>query len=160
MASTATALSAVGIASDADDDAGFTSEDLGLVQVEASEWVPQGQTGLADTIHDREADDEAAEVKSDGLKGTSLLSAVGMSEETAFVQDAVAEWKPKGQHYEEKETFEESDSAFKMEQKLHDDGLEGEGVLSAIGMAEQNKPADEMADLGTIKDDELDLDLD
>lgn len=155
-------LGAVGIQSDED----YSDEELGLVQVEASEWVPQGQGGLANAIQDREEDDEAAAVKEDGLQGTSLLSAVGVhteAAETSFVQDSVTEWKPKGQkvhvkHYHEHK--EEEASEYMAARGLHADGLEGDSLLSAVGLGDHMKAEDEMSDLGTIKEDELELDLD
>jgi hypothetical protein len=156
-------LSAVGIGSSAEDTIDdFADNELGLVQVDASEWVPQGQTGMAQSIQDAEAEDETAAVKEDGLKGTSLLGAAGLSqesEETQFVQDSVSNWTPKGvEHPEEDES--ELENNYKHDKALHEDGLEGESVLSAIGMGDHMKAADEMSDLGTIKEDEFDLDLD
>jgi hypothetical protein len=156
-------LSAVGIGSSAEDTIDdFADNELGLVQVDASEWVPQGQMGMAQSIQDAEAEDETAAVKEDGLKGTSLLGAAGLSqesEETQFVQDSVSNWTPKGvEHPEEDES--ELENNYKHDKALHEDGLEGESVLSAIGMGDHMKAADEMSDLGTIKEDEFDLDLD
>merc|ERR1711924_66552 len=106
-------------------------------------------------------DDEAASLKEDGLKGTHLLSSagIGSEEETEFLQaDKVADWTPKGQAVKASRTYKD-DAEEKESSSLQEDGLEGDDVLSAVGMGD-HMVNDEMSELGTIKADELDLDLD
>lgn len=168
-------LSAVGITKDADDveNADFSDEELGLVQVAVSAddgaWVPSGQSGLSSAIKKSKDEDEAAEMKEDGLKGHSMLSAAGMSddteqdddEETMFIQDKVAEWTPVGQKVKAKDSqsYEEKKEKEEQESSYLDDGLDGDSLLSAVGLGDHMKPSDEAADLGTLKADDLDLDL-
>lgn len=164
-------LSAVGITQDAADDvenADFSDEELGLslVQVDATaDWVPAGQPGLSGAIQHRKDDDEATEMKEDGLKGHSILSAVGAQDEededdeTMFIQDQVADWKPKGQKVGSSQTYENTkEKKQEMPEWTEDDGLEGDNLLSAVGMGGFSSK-DEAADLGMLKDEDLDLDL-
>jgi len=164
-----TLLSAVGITNDADDIEGadFSDEELGLVQVSASAddgtWVPGGQSGLATHIQDAKNDDEEASMKEDGLKGHSILSAVGANDddETMFIQDKVAEWTPMGQKVHSSQNYEDQKENKEEEEmpSFMDDGLDGDDLLSAVGMGAHMKPKDEAADLGTLKAEDLDLDL-
>merc|ERR1719197_784682 len=47
------------------------------------DWTPQGQPGLAAEISKSREKEEADEMKSDGLKGHSVLSAVGLTKDNA-----------------------------------------------------------------------------
>lgn len=166
-------LSAVGMATDGDDDdTGLNAEDLMLLQVQdEAEWVPQGQGGLSTQIAAAEEDQEAAEVKADGLEGTSMLSAVGIAEdnEEELLQqeeeDDKQDWHPKGQAIKKTESYDDVQKQHEkssMYSKLDMyDGLDPDrSILGAIGLGHHMKPSDETEELGKINPDDIDLDLD
>jgi len=166
-----TVLSAVGITQDDDNSINYddiSDEDLGLVQVSATAdddaWVPKGQPGLANQIRDTKDSDEENEMKEDGLKGHSMLSAAGVGETEFLQQDAVSSWKPKGQAVKKVKSYDNAQSdteedEFEHDEKYMDDGIEGDDMLSAVGMGDHLKPTDEVGELGTLKAEDLDLDL-
>merc|ERR1712199_116076 len=100
-------LSSVGIEGEEEDGpADPTSSDFGdlnLVQVQgsSSDWVPKGQSGMKEQIEQLKAIEKKDKLQSDGLKGRSVLSSVGMKGdkdealEFEFVQDTDADWVPK-----------------------------------------------------------------
>jgi len=151
-------------------DSEHSKAELGFVQMSVSAddgaWVPAGQPGLANHIQDAKDDEKEATMEEDGLKGHSILSAVGANDDqddddAMFVQDKVAEWTPLGQkvkssYEDQKEHQGEKDSEMV---SFMNDGLEGDNLLSAVGMADQMKPKDEAADLGTLRAEDLDFDL-
>lgn len=132
-----TVLSAVGMADDENDE---------LVQ----EWQPAGQSGIAEAIESKKDDDEAAQLKEDGLEGSSLLSAVGMgndeedddsglnTEDLMLLQvPATDEWVPQGQGGLSDQIRAVAEDQEKDE--LKQDGLEGASVLSAVGLTHDDE---------------------
>merc|ERR1711865_656584 len=123
--------------------AGIDSEETMLMQMSDSEWKPTGQEDLATALSAARDSDEADQIKADGLKGTSMLSAAGIHDgaedeeeeapETFFLQEPTA-WTPSGQAgmTEQIESAEESDE----QAEIKADGLKGQSVLSAAAIDE------------------------
>jgi len=140
-------LSSVGIEGEEEDGtADPTSSDFGdlnLVQVQgsSSDWVPKGQSGMKEQIEQLKAIEKKDKLQSDGLKGRSVLSSVGMKGdkdealEFEFVQDTDADWVPKNPLSQEVEQIKQDEH----DQQLKDDGLKGSGLLSSVGMQDDSK---------------------
>jgi hypothetical protein len=160
-------LSSAGVTRGQDDDDDDFAEEMVFVQ--EPEWTPHGQAGMSEEIKSAEAEDDQAQIKADGLKGTGLLSALGMhnarEEENEELlqnqdakQDAVAGWNPKGQKIEDHH-YDEDEEKLQEEKPWDkpDDGLYGDDILSAVNMGDHKKKSGE-DELGAITADDLGLD--
>lgn len=139
-------LSAAGIADESDEE----SPETFFLQ-EPTAWTPSGQAGMNEQIKSAEESDEQAEIKADGLKGQSVLSAVAIDEDEEMIQ----EWSPKGQQIAE-ETYVEEENKDADPWNKPDDGLDGDNILSAVGM-EKHMKADSDEE-GLISAEDLGLD--
>jgi len=75
-------LSAGGLSNvhtDSQDDEDDDEDSTELVQDSDGGWAPSGQSGLEQDIVKAEADADKKKLKQDGLSGTSMLSAGGLS---------------------------------------------------------------------------------
>jgi len=149
------------------------------------DWTPQGQPGLAAEISKSREKEEADEMKSDGLKGHSVLSAVGLTkdnaneeaevmdaEELALFQappshlnkdgkipQAITKKIPVVKTLKSSLTYDEHPDYEKEEEDEVERDFGGSDILSAIGMGSlKQKP--ELERLGRITKDDLDFSLD
>jgi len=139
-------LSSVGIEGDDSDAADPTSSDFGdlnLVQVQGSseDWVPKGQPGMAEQIDQLKSIEQDDKLKSDGLKGRTVLSSVGMKGdkedpmEFEFVQDVDSDWTPNNPLSQQVAQIKQDEH----EKKLKSDGLKGDSVLGSVGLDDDSK---------------------
>merc|ERR1711998_142028 len=124
-------------------------DEYSFVQEYASveEWRPKGQIGLPEAISTAKVEDEKQAIKDDGLEGASILSANHMGDydlneardllflQTAASDDNGAEWTPTGQSTLNTQlaSVHSYDATHK---KKNPAGLQGDSVLSAIGVKE------------------------
>jgi len=135
----------------------LADEEYGLIQEYSEEWRPSGQAGLDQVIKSAKVEDEKEAVKADGLKGTSVLSASGLDKyseysmdearDMLFVQvaasdDTGAEWRPKGQGTlnNQLKHAHQAEAAYARTHAAKEDGLKGDGLLSAVGIKQKPKP--------------------
>jgi len=141
-------LSSVGIKSKND----FDADDIQFVQ----DYEPTGQEGLKSKLAALHAAEEKETLKSDGLKGSSLLGSVGMKSHNGdtpgfdnmeLVQEM--DWNPTGQ-----------EGLDAQEKKLKDDdrkrrdsqsGLKGSSLLGSVGMHERTSEDGMSDDFGDIE---------
>jgi len=139
-------LSAVGVDGDESAEADPNSSDFGdlnLVQVKgsSSDWVPKGQPGMKEKIDSLKDEENDYKLKSDGLKGTTVLSSVGMKGdkedplEFEFVQEEDSSWTPKNPLSAQVAQIKEDEHR----EKLKSDGLKGNSVLSSAGLDDDSK---------------------
>merc|ERR1719161_2490909 len=176
-------LSSVGIEGEEEDGtADPTSSDFGdlnLVQVQgsSSDWVPKGQSGM------KEQDEHDQQLKDDGLKGSGLLSSVGMQDDSkdengdSFPLELVQQWQPapliggqhkkqavKPQHLDVPPTDEDAEDEFSSDEaqdeeydKLGEESM-GTDILGAGDMAHAKKQEkDSMESIGALSLDDLKL---
>jgi hypothetical protein len=157
-------LSAVGITNDEDQDPDLFS----FVQMETSEWTPTDSIGAEITkAHEDEDKDDTAD-----LMGHNILSAVGITKdedaaETFFLQQpsqkgAIEDfWTPKGQQLAKEDiSKEEKKQPVKKIVRQHEnDDLEGQDILSAVGLGHHLRQGDEADVIGKVKAEDFDLDL-
>merc|ERR1712166_808006 len=143
-------LSAAGIDDRADEEASETF----FVQ-ESTAWTPSGQAGMTEQIESAEESDEQAKIKADGLKGQSVLSAAAIDEDED--EELIQEWTPVGQKIIG-QTYEDDEEEKKDTDPWNtpDDGLDGNDILSAVGMENHKKTASD--EEGLISAEDLGLD--
>merc|ERR1711871_151049 len=153
-------------------DASDLMHDDVLTQVSAS-WSPSGQAGLSDAIKHAKDEDEAEAIKEDGLGGDTVLTAAN-APDTLLIQrsaedDKVLNWKPKGilglkgahkvhqgvhhLHTAKPEKAQIGEHEFHWQMK-DDDGLDGDGILSAVSLGHHLKESSkaEFTRLGSVAD--------
>merc|ERR1712159_723294 len=101
---------------------------------EGEEWAPTGQSGLSADIMKAKKSDQEDEMSNDGLRGHSVLSAVGITNDEdqdpdlfSFVQMETSEWTPTDSIGAEITKAHE-------EEKDHTADLQGHNILSAVGI--------------------------
>merc|ERR1712224_678934 len=127
--------------------------------------TPKDSIGAEITKAHEEEKDHTAD-----LQGHNILSAVGITkdedaEETFFLQQpakgAIDDfWTPKGQQLAKETSQEEKKQPVKKVVKQHeDDDLEGQDILSAVGLGHHLRHGDEADVIGKVKAEDFDLDL-
>jgi len=151
-----------------------------------AEWTPQGQSGLSDAISKHRQEQEASELKSDGLEGTDVLSAIGLTTEQESNEDAelmeteelalfqsppshltkdgkvpasIASKIPVVKSLTSSLSYNDHPDYEKEEDNEVDQDFGGSDILSAAGIG-SFKQEPQLEKLGRITKDDLDFDLD
>jgi hypothetical protein len=139
-------ISAAGVGQDMDKDSMFETV---FVQESATEWQPAGQESLGNAISAAHDEDEAAQVKADGLEGDGVFSAAGIrtadeEESDDFVNElsllqtqASADWVPQGQSNLGSQI--KAASQEEEENQIKEDGLKGDTMMAAAGIEEEEE---------------------
>jgi len=129
--------------------------DVNFVQEYSEEWKPSGQSGLDMQIKSAQQDDEKEELKADGITGSSILGAAGVTRENKldamdilFLQESASDdtgsvWVPKGQstlssqlktaHQQENAARQKNDAA----------EFKGHSILSSVGITKDSDDDDD-----------------
>jgi len=158
-------------------DEGWNGEDLdlGFVQTSATQWKPQGQPGLADTISQANADQQHQQDVEDGIEGDDILTGAGLAKETSLIQrpPTVSTWSPAPMHVSKKKqmahplrqaAFEDAESivakremaAWEKNPEPEDDL--GDTVLAAAGLSHHMLKGNMADRAGVMTGDELSID--
>merc|ERR1712093_851601 len=123
---------------------------LNLLQQQDSDWKPSGQADLVNELKEAHQHDEKEKMKADGLSGDHLLSSAGLKDDSSQdpdssdfgdiqlvqAEDKDTDWVPKGQASMHGQIQAAEDEEEK--QKLKDDGLKGDHLLSSAGLAKDD----------------------
>jgi len=136
-------------------------EETMFLQMPSSSWTPSGQPGLSSAIASAKSADEEDEAKNNGLKGSSILSAVGIAKdpkddlEINFVQ-SITPQEPTGENIPTVMRYDREKHQLAIPEP---DAIHGDSILAAANMAHHIKP-DELQTAGSMDDVKLDLGLD